>query len=234
MPRRIVHKQSRASRARQDNAQKLQRKEVELTAVLAKVRGMMEAHQAPRCSNVPHASASSSIPTVRIQPGSQSVIPLQGEGNHSHQITLSFREPEGSGRTPSHNTSSISVHTCVVDALAIGASLEEFSETVINSTYQFILRTNTLRPHYSDIGRIALMSAHLRGRGVSTPTVMIRKLTEAMQATVEHVLQSQDTFDINSPLQLEFQLQLSDSRGNAFVFTVWRWRISYAEAHSGL
>jgi hypothetical protein len=67
------------------------------------------------------------------------------------------------------------------------------------------------------MGRISLLSAHLRGLGVSTPTFEIHKLAEALQATVEHVLQSADTFDINSPIQLEFQLQLGDSRGNAGI-----------------
>jgi hypothetical protein len=67
------------------------------------------------------------------------------------------------------------------------------------------------------MGRIVLMSAHLRERGVSTPTVLIDKLAEALQATVKHVLQSAHTFDINSPLQLEFQLQLGDSRGNGSI-----------------
>jgi hypothetical protein len=217
MTRRVVHKQSRASQARQDKAKKLQRKAMELAASLARVERQIADQRVPRRPNAQHASASSSIPTVRIQPGAQSVIPLQGEGDHSHQIMLSYREPEGSGRTPAQNTSSVPVHTCLVDALAIGASLEEFSETVVNSTYQFLLRTNTLRAHTSDMGRIALMSAHLRRRGVSTPTVLIHKLADALQVTVEHVLQSQDTFDINSPLQLEFQLQLSDSRGNGSI-----------------
>jgi hypothetical protein len=34
---------------------------------------------------------------------------------------------------------------------------------------------------------------------------------------VEHVLQSADTFDINSPLQLEFQLQMGDARGHGSI-----------------
>jgi hypothetical protein len=147
-----------------------------------------------------HSSSSSSIPTVCIQPVAQSVIHLHGEKDHSHQITLAYREPDGSGRSPASNASSIHIYTCVVDALAIGASLEEFSVNVVNSTYQFILRTHTLRGHPTDMARIALISPHLRGRGVSTPTVLIANLAEALQATVEHLLQSSDTFDVNSPL----------------------------------
>jgi hypothetical protein len=67
------------------------------------------------------------------------------------------------------------------------------------------------------MARIALLSPHLRGRGVSTPTVLIANLAETLQSTVEHVLQSADTFYANSPLQVEFQLQLGDARGNAGI-----------------
>jgi hypothetical protein len=120
MPRRVEHKQSRASRAREDKATKLRRKEAELSGALAKVRAMIGAQEAPRSSIMQHTPSSSSITTVRIQPGSQSVIPLHGASDHSHQITLSFREPEGSGRTPAQNTSSLPIYTCVVHRCIAG------------------------------------------------------------------------------------------------------------------
>jgi hypothetical protein len=161
----------------------LQGKEKRLATELQRVwTAIANTHGSPDA--IPqHAVSSSSTSAVRIQPGSQSVIPLQGENDHSHQITLSYREPDGSGRIPASNATSLPIYTCVVDALAIGASLEEFSVNVVNSTYQFILRTHTLHGHPTDMARIALMSPHLRGRGISTPTVLIANLADALQAT---------------------------------------------------
>jgi hypothetical protein len=56
------------------------------------------------------------------------------------------------------------------------ASLDEFNVNVENSTYQFLLRNHSLRAHATDMGCITLMSVYRRGRGVSTPTVLIDNL----------------------------------------------------------
>jgi hypothetical protein len=192
----------------------LQKKEQRLASELQRVRSAIADRHGSSDAIPQHSSSSSSIPAVRIQPAAQSIIHLHGENDRSHQIALAYWEPDGSGRSPASNASSIPIYTCVVDALAIGASLEEFSVNAVNSTYQFILRTHTLRGHPTDMARIALMSPHIRGRGVSTPTVLIANLAEALQATVEHVWQSSDTFDVKSPLQIEFELQMGDARGH--------------------
>jgi hypothetical protein len=44
---------------------------------------------------------------------------------------------------------------------------------------------------------------------VCTRTVSITHLAGALQQAVENVFQSLDPFDINSPLQIEFELQLN-------------------------
>jgi hypothetical protein len=46
---------------------------------------------------------------------------------------------------------------------------------------------------------------------------LIAELAEALQGTVERVLQSADTFDVDSLLKVEFQLQLGDTRGNGSI-----------------
>jgi hypothetical protein len=162
-------------------------------------------------------SSSSSVQKVTIQPGKQSLIFLNTPGGAAHQITFNFREPEGSGKLPKDNTSSIPVYTVLVDTLATGASLEEYATTMVNSTYQFLLHTHGIAPHPTDIGRCVLMSAHLKGRGVSTRTVSITHLSLALQTTVSNVLQSQDEFDVNTPLEIEFQLQLNSNRGQSSI-----------------
>jgi hypothetical protein len=53
------------------------------------------------------STSSSSAEKIAIQPGKQSAIFLQAPGDHAHQITFSFREPDGSGTLPKDNTSSI-------------------------------------------------------------------------------------------------------------------------------
>jgi hypothetical protein len=83
---------------------------------------------------------------------------------------------------------------------------------------------NSLRSHASDMGRIALMSAHLRERGVSTPTVQINKLADALQATVEHVLQSQDTLTSIPPSSWSFSSNL-EIVVEAAVFAFFRLEV---------
>jgi hypothetical protein len=95
--------------------------------------------------------------------------------------------------------------------------VEEYTTTIINTTYQFLLQTHGISPHPTDMGRCVLLSAHLKGKGVSTCTVSIPDLALALQTTVSNVLQSQDVFDINSPLELEFQLQLNSNRGHSSI-----------------
>jgi hypothetical protein len=99
---------------------------------------------------------------VRIRPAEQAVISLGAEGDAAHQITLSFQEPKDSRRLPRDNTSSIPVYTVIVNTLAIGASVQEYSTAVVNSTYQFLLRIHGLQPHHTDMGRCVLMSLKAR------------------------------------------------------------------------
>jgi hypothetical protein len=60
------------------------------------------------------------------------------------------RAPENS---PRDNTSSIPVYTVIVNTLAIGASMQEYSNAVVNTTYQFLLKTHGLQAHSTDMRR---------------------------------------------------------------------------------
>jgi hypothetical protein len=95
--------------------------------------------------------------------------------------------------------------------------MEECTTTIVNSTYQFLLTTHGITANATDMARCVLLSAHLKGRGVSTRTVSIPQLALALQTTITNVLQSQDVFDVNSPLKLEFQLQLNSNRGHSSI-----------------
>jgi hypothetical protein len=86
-----------------------------------------------------------------------------------------------------------------MDTLAIGASMQEYRNTVVNTTYQFLLKTHGLQAHPTDMGRCVLMYPHSRV-GVSTRTASITQLAGALQQAAANALHSQDTFDINSPL----------------------------------
>jgi hypothetical protein len=162
---------------------KLEAEADKLVSQLSAVRA-----QLAKVSDQPTAATStpsSSAEKVSIQPGKQSVIFLQTPGDAAHQITFSFREP----KLRKDNTSSLPVYTVLVDTLAIRASMEEYTSTIVNSTYQFLLHLHGISAHPTDIGRCVLLSAHLKGWGVSTRTVSIPQLALALalQTTVSNV-----------------------------------------------
>jgi hypothetical protein len=134
-----------------EDVERLERKEAQLESALSAVRNKLA--KVSHHPVEPTAVSSSSVHKVAVQPGKQSVIYLQSPVDTAHQITFHFREPEGSGKLPKDNTSSIPVYTVLVDTLATGASVEEYTTTIINTTYQFLLQTHGISPHPTDMGR---------------------------------------------------------------------------------
>jgi hypothetical protein len=45
--------------------------------------------------------------------------------------------------------------------------MEEYTTTIINTTYQFLLQTHGISAHPTDMGRCVLLSAHLKGKPVN-------------------------------------------------------------------
>jgi hypothetical protein len=135
------------------------------------------------------STPSTSIPSVCSQPGAQIRFPStryerQFPPDHSFaprtggKWTRTIRQYELCSRLPVRRR-----HAC--DRKLVGGVQYK---NLANSTYQFLLRSNNLRAHATDMGRVVLTPAHVRECGVSTPTVAIDKLVEALQTTVEHVL----------------------------------------------
>jgi hypothetical protein len=58
--------------------------------------------------------------------------------------------------------------------------MEEYTTTIINTTYQFLLQTHGISAHPTDMGRCVLLSAHFKGKSVSTRTVSIPELALAL------------------------------------------------------
>jgi hypothetical protein len=117
-----------------------------LSAVKAKRAKVSHEHVEPQ------PSSSSSVNKIAIQPGKQSIIYLQKAGDAAHQITFTFREPEGSGKLPKDNTSSIPVYTILVDTLATGASMEEYTITIVNSSLEHARNFGSPHRHDSKAG----------------------------------------------------------------------------------
>jgi hypothetical protein len=72
------------------------------------------------------------------------VIVLQAKGDHAHQITFSFREPEGSGKAVKDKAS------FVLMGYRQEHPYRKYAMNVVNSIYQFSLKAHGIAAHSTD------------------------------------------------------------------------------------
>ena len=100
-----------------------------------------------------------------------------------------------------------------------------FSHGLVAVAYECVLKLAKASPNYEkDRGRVILHSTDLRQGRISTATVSIADLPDAVINTIEAVLQSSDEFQINKAMVCEVQIlherRGEGSRRNRMLFEV--------------